>query len=173
MKFPTFMETRGSLPCSQNPPLDTMLARWILSTSSDPISINIYSSSHLRLSILNGLFRSGFPTKILFAFFISRIRDSCPSHLIFLNLITAIIFGEELKLWNFSVCSFFLSSCSYSISFRFNILLSTLFCNTFPPYSSFNLKYTVSHTWSLSSAEVKEWVELYLHSPTTSSWRGA
>jgi hypothetical protein len=24
-----------------------------------------------------------------------------------------------------------------------------------------------------SSAEVKEWVELYLHSPTTSSWRGA
>jgi hypothetical protein len=24
-----------------------------------------------------------------------------------------------------------------------------------------------------SSAEVKEWVELYLHSPSTSSWRGA
>jgi hypothetical protein len=24
-----------------------------------------------------------------------------------------------------------------------------------------------------SSAEVKEWVELYLHSPTTPSWRGA
>jgi hypothetical protein len=24
-----------------------------------------------------------------------------------------------------------------------------------------------------SSAEVKEWVELYLHSPITSSWRGA
>jgi hypothetical protein len=24
-----------------------------------------------------------------------------------------------------------------------------------------------------SSAEVKEWVELYLHSPNTSSWRGA
>jgi hypothetical protein len=25
----------------------------------------------------------------------------------------------------------------------------------------------------LSSAEVKEWVELYLHSPNTSSWHGA
>jgi hypothetical protein len=25
----------------------------------------------------------------------------------------------------------------------------------------------------LSSAEVKEWVELYLHSPDTPSWRGA
>jgi hypothetical protein len=25
----------------------------------------------------------------------------------------------------------------------------------------------------LSSAEVKEWVELYLHSPNTPSWRGA
>jgi hypothetical protein len=24
-----------------------------------------------------------------------------------------------------------------------------------------------------SSAEVKEWAELYLHSPNTSSWRGA
>jgi tryptophan synthase alpha subunit len=24
-----------------------------------------------------------------------------------------------------------------------------------------------------SSAEVKEWVELYIHSPTTPSWRGA
>jgi hypothetical protein len=24
-----------------------------------------------------------------------------------------------------------------------------------------------------SSAEVKEWVELYLHSPSTPSWRGA
>jgi hypothetical protein len=24
-----------------------------------------------------------------------------------------------------------------------------------------------------SSADVKEWVELYLHSPTTPSWRGA
>jgi hypothetical protein len=24
-----------------------------------------------------------------------------------------------------------------------------------------------------SSAEVKEWVELYLYSPNTSSWRGA
>jgi hypothetical protein len=26
---------------------------------------------------------------------------------------------------------------------------------------------------SPSSAEVKEWVELYLHSPSTPSWRGA
>jgi hypothetical protein len=25
----------------------------------------------------------------------------------------------------------------------------------------------------LSNAEVKEWVELYLHSPNTPSWRGA
>jgi hypothetical protein len=24
-----------------------------------------------------------------------------------------------------------------------------------------------------SSAEIKEWVELYLHSPSTPSWRGA
>jgi hypothetical protein len=33
-----------------------------------------------------------------------------------------------------------------------------------------------AESWSWpppSSAEVKEWVELYLHSPTTPSWRGA
>jgi hypothetical protein len=30
-----------------------------------------------------------------------------------------------------------------------------------------------SYHSSTTSAEVKEWVELYLHSPNTSSWRGA
>jgi len=31
---------------------------------------------------------------------------------------------------------------------------------------------TTDHS-SLSSAEAKEWVELYLHSPNKPSWRGA
>jgi hypothetical protein len=30
-----------------------------------------------------------------------------------------------------------------------------------------------SDHWLLSSAKVKEWVELYLHSPNSPSWRGA
>jgi hypothetical protein len=37
---------------------------------------------------------------------------------------------------------------------------------------AFHLGHEADHS-PLSSAEVKEWVELYLHSPNTPSWRGA
>jgi hypothetical protein len=37
---------------------------------------------------------------------------------------------------------------------------------------AFHLGHEADHS-PPSSAEVKEWVELYLHSPTTPSWRGA
>jgi hypothetical protein len=37
---------------------------------------------------------------------------------------------------------------------------------------AFHLGHEADHS-PLSSAEVKEWVELYLHSPNTPPWRGA
>jgi hypothetical protein len=58
-------------------------ATWIQSVLSNPSSVRslLILSSHLCLCIPNSLCHSGFPTKILYSFFISHVYYmSCPSH---------------------------------------------------------------------------------------------
>jgi len=93
-------------------------ARWIHFTSShliSPRSILILTSL-LCLGLTNNLFfPSGFPTRILYAFLIPHMCATCHIHLIFLDLITRIIFKEVYKLWSSSLCSFLQSSAICSV----------------------------------------------------------
>jgi hypothetical protein len=92
-------------------------------------------STPLCLGLPSGLFPSGFPTNILYAFFLSPSHATCLANQIVLDLIILIRLGEEYKLWSSSFCSF-LQPPVTSSRFGPNILLNTLFSNTLSLCSS-------------------------------------
>ena len=62
----------------------------------------------------SGLFPSGFPTNPCTQSLFSPICATCPTHLIVLDLITCIIFGQQYRSLSSSLCSLFHSPVTLS-----------------------------------------------------------
>jgi hypothetical protein len=53
-----------------------------------------HNSFNLRVGLPSGLFTSGFPTKISYGFLTSLMCTTCPAHLVLLNFMTLVVYGE-------------------------------------------------------------------------------
>jgi hypothetical protein len=82
----------------------TKVLHWSLSwaTSTQPIPLHpiplrsfLILSTHLRLGLLSGLFPSGFPANILYAFLFSPTHATCPAYRILLVLVILIILAKS------------------------------------------------------------------------------
>jgi hypothetical protein len=114
-----FKEPEGSSPCSQEPSTDPY-PEPVWSSPYHPKYLRsiLILSTHLRLP--SGLFPSGFPTNILYAFLVSPIHATCPVHLTLLDLTsqkTVIIIVTAVRTSNLA--------CSYLIWFFINQFTAT------------------------------------------------
>ena len=67
------------------------------SSSSNVLKFHLILFSHLRLGFPSGLFPSGLPPRTLYAPLKPPIRATCLAHLILLDVVTRMIFGEKYR----------------------------------------------------------------------------
>lgn len=123
-------------------------------------------SSHLHLGLLSCLFPSGWLSDQNFVC-ISYLPMCAtgPAHIIFLNFIVLIIFGEESKVWSCSFCSFLYHPIASS-PLGPNFLVSSLFSNTLNLISSLNMTDQVSHPYKTTNVVKVLYILLMLFSDT-------
>jgi len=115
-KFPTRYGTRRFITAI--PSARHLSLSWVSLIQSIPQILTSWREllilSYLCLGLPNGLFPSGFTTKILYVPFSLPIHVTCPAQLIFLECFTWTIMGEDYILWK-SSCSFLHSSVTSSL----------------------------------------------------------
>ena len=162
-KFPAFYGTQRFITALRS--ARHMSLSWASSIQSilpHPTSWRtiLISSSHLCLGLPSGLFPPRFPTKTLYTPLPSPIRAIWPGHLILLYFITHTILGEEYRTLSSSLCSFLHSPVTSSLLGP-NILLNTLFSDTFSLHSSPNFGDQVSHPYRTTGKIIFLYILIY------------
>jgi len=159
------MEPEGSLPHSQQPTslsLSWVTAIYTLPPHPTPRRSILIFAAHLRLGLPSGLFPSGLPTKTLYAPLLSSICASYLAHLIILDLITRMIFGDEYRVQSSLLCSLLQSPVTLSLIGP-NIFLITLFMNTLRLYSFFSVRDQDSHPYKTKGKTAVLYILIHTH----------
>ena len=153
-KFPAFYATRRFItPLTKTRHLSLFLATTIQTMPPYP---NVWRSTlvlsfHLQLG-----FSHVYHQNLYAHLFVTRA--TCTAHLMFLDFITRVIFGEEYRAWSFSLCSRHISPGTSSI-LGLNILVSIPFWNAFRLcFSKWEIK---SHTHIKQQPKLLFWESFF------------